>query len=292
MPSLTEQESGRILAAIDASGFSASVCDHAVWAAGRLGAPLEFLHILDRHLETAPVIDLSGNLDLGAHENLLRELASLDERRSKFAQERGSLLVESAKRRAEQAGVPGASGRMQNGAVVETLSGLEREVRLFVLGKQGRHEGAAKGHLGGNLERVVRAVHRPLLVTPKTFETPERVLIGFDGSPTTRKAVEMVAASPLFRNLSCHLLLAGAETTESRAQLSWAASRLKEGGFDASVIQLPGHADHVIPEYVRAESINLLVMGAYGHSRVRNLVVGSTTATLLRTCDIPMLLTR
>lgn len=40
------------------------------------------------------------------------------------------------------------------------------------------------------------------------------------------------------------------------------------------------------------ERIDLLVMGAYGHSRIRSMLLGSTTTQLLRTCPIPVLLLR
>lgn len=39
-------------------------------------------------------------------------------------------------------------------------------------------------------------------------------------------------------------------------------------------------------------AVDLLVMGAYGHSRIRNLIVGSTTTAMLRSCQIPVLLLR
>jgi len=38
--------------------------------------------------------------------------------------------------------------------------------------------------------------------------------------------------------------------------------------------------------------IGLLVMGAYGHSRIRNLVIGSTTTEMLRICPVPVMLFR
>ncbi|MDF1750857.1 MAG: universal stress protein, partial [Alphaproteobacteria bacterium] len=39
-------------------------------------------------------------------------------------------------------------------------------------------------------------------------------------------------------------------------------------------------------------SIDLLVMGAYGHSRIRNLIIGSTTSAMLRLCKIPVMMFR
>lgn len=48
----------------------------------------------------------------------------------------------------------------------------------------------------------------------------------------------------------------------------------------------------VIASYVENKDISLLVMGAYGHSRIRHLVIGSTTAQMLRSSHIPVLLFR
>ncbi|TZG39377.1 universal stress protein, partial [Halomonas eurihalina] len=44
--------------------------------------------------------------------------------------------------------------------------------------------------------------------------------------------------------------------------------------------------------YQEEQNIDLLVMGAYGHSRIRHLLVGSTTTEMLRKADIPVLLLR
>jgi nucleotide-binding universal stress UspA family protein len=38
--------------------------------------------------------------------------------------------------------------------------------------------------------------------------------------------------------------------------------------------------------------VDLLVMGAYGHGRIRSLVVGSTTTAMVRRCKIPVLMFR
>lgn len=282
----------KVLACIDGSVYARSVCDYAVWAALRLAAPLELLHVLDRHPETAPTRDLSGNIGLGAQDSLLAELALLDEKRSKLAQQRGRAMLEEATRQAREQGVASVDSRLRHGALVDTLGELEDEVRLFVLGKRGEHADFARGHLGSQLERAVRAVHRPLLVAARQFKPVQTVLIAFDGSQTTRKGIEMIAASPLFRGLPCHIVMAGSDTPETLAQLEWAREALVAAGFETYASVRAGNAETVIAEYVRGNAIDLLVMGAYGHSRVRQLIVGSTTTAMLRTCLIPILLLR
>ena len=283
---------GRVLAAVDDSAYAASVAEHAAWAAARLGAPLQFVHVLDRHPETAPVADLSGNLVLGARESLLTELAAVDEQRSRLAQERGRLLLEEVQRTAVGQGVTHADVSLRHGGLVETLQELEAGVRLFVLGKRGEHADFAKGHLGGELERVVRAVHRPLLVASRAFRPIGKIAIAFDGSATTRKGVEMVAASPLFRGLPCDVLMAGREEPAARGHLDWAAETLGQAGLQVRTVLQPGDAEQVIAAHVPEAGIDLLVMGAYGHSRIRNLIVGSTTTAMLRKCQVPVLLLR
>jgi nucleotide-binding universal stress UspA family protein len=282
----------KVLACVDGSVYSQSVCDHAVWAALRLEAPLEFLHVLDRHPETAPTSDLSGNIGLGSQDSLLSELALLDEKRSKLAQQHGREMLGRIASHASERGVASVEPRLRHGALVDTLTELEQDVRLFVIGKRGEHADFAKLHLGSELERAVRAVHRPLLVASRQFKPIQKFLIAFDGSETTRKGVEMIAASPLFKGLLCHVIVAGGDTPDTRAQIQWAHDRLASAGFKVHSGIRPGSADAVISEYVSANAIDLLAMGAYGHSRVRHLLVGSTTTAMIRTCLIPVLLFR
>ena len=127
----------KVLACIDGSVYTQSVCDHAVWAALRLATPLEFLHVLDRHPETAATRDLSGNIGLDSQDNLLSELALLDEKRSKVAQQHGREMLDGVVRRAREQGAASVEPRLRHGALVDTLTELEKDVRLFVLGKRG-----------------------------------------------------------------------------------------------------------------------------------------------------------
>lgn len=282
----------KVLACLDHSSYTTGVCDGAAWASLRLGAPLEFIHVLDRHPETAPKLDLSGSIGLGTQEPLLEDLARLDERRSKIAMETGRLLLEGAKQRAVKDGVAHPEARQRHGELVGTLADMENEVRLFVLGKRGEAAEHAPQHLGSNLERVIRALHKPILVTLKEFQAPRSFLIAYDGSATTRKGIEMIASSPLFRGLDCHIVMVGNGTTAMREQIDWARSKLTAAGFEARTEVVPGEPETVLPEYVSSHHIDMLVMGAYGHSRIRRLLVGSTTTTMIRTSPVPILVLR
>ncbi|GED21176.1 universal stress protein [Halomonas halmophila] len=284
---MTEQ----VMAAIDGSSVSESVCDYATWASRALAAPLTFLHVVDNHPQTAEA-DLSGNIGLGAREHLLEELSHLDEERAKLAQEQGRVMLKAAVERAGQHADGEPATRQRNGTLVETLEELEEEIRLLVIGKRGQTAQQASEHLGSNLERVVRGVHRPILMVPEGFKTPERVLIAFDGSKTTRKGVEMLASSPLFQGIACHVVIVGAETGDNRSQLDWALKTLRDAGHEAEGAIRAGEVEETLRTYTQEQDIDMLVMGAYGHSRIRHLLVGSTTTAMLRKACVPVLLLR
>lgn len=288
----------KILACIEHSSYSTGVCDYAAWAAQQLTAPLEFAHVLGNLSQQAQKSDLSGSIGLGAQEDLLEQLTSLDEQRNKLAQEGGRRLLDGARERALTAGAsaPDTHATQWHGDLVETLLDMQHDVRLFVLGQRGEAGGGveknASQHIGSNLERVVRALHRPILVVPRLFKTPKKIMIAFDASATTKKGVEMIATSALFRALECHVVMVGAQSDERQAELAWARTMLETNSAIVSTSLLQGDAESALTDYVDANDIDLLIMGAYGHSRIRQLIVGSTTTTTLRTSLIPVLLLR
>ncbi|MGY4877375.1 universal stress protein [Vreelandella aquamarina] len=285
--------SDHVMAAIDGSRFSENVCDYAAWASLALEAPLVFVHVVDNHPQTTEDANLSGNLRFGARERLMKELSDLDEQRAKINREQGKLMLDAARERAIADGVKDPHARQRNGTLVETLVELEKDVRLLVVGKRGETAEQASGHLGSNLERVVREMHRPILMVPSAeFKTPQSVMMAFDGSKTARKGVEMLAKSPLFKGVACHVVIVGADTAEHRSQLDWALTTLRDAGHDAEGVIRAGEVEATLHAYEQENGIDMMVMGAYGHSRIRHLLIGSTTTEMLRNSHVPVLILR
>jgi nucleotide-binding universal stress UspA family protein len=67
---------------------------------------------------------------------------------------------------------------------------------------------------------------------------------------------------------------------------------LRDAGYAVEANFIQGQPDTAIAAYAESKKIDLLVMGAYGHSRLRNLIIGSTTTEMLRSCKIPVMLFR
>lgn len=282
---------GRVLAAIDASAHARDVADLAAWAAQRLGVPLDLLHAIERDPASAPPADFSGSLSLGSQEALLAELAAHDAQRGQLAQRHGRALLDQVRAHLREATGQEVDTRMRHGALVDALADVEADVRLFVLGRRGAHAEDANGHLGRNLERAIRAVYRPVLVATRAMQPITRFAIAFDGSATARRCVAMVAASPLLRGLDCHLVTAGRDGAYA-AERADAVAELAAAGFQAQTHCVDGDAESVLPVCLDSHAIDLLVMGAYGHSRIRSFIVGSTTTRVLQTSAVPVLLLR
>ncbi|MTW22302.1 universal stress protein [Allochromatium palmeri] len=282
----------KILACVDRSHFADTVTEAAAWAARRLSAPMELLHILDRHPEVGSGKDHSGAIGFNAQQALLTELAAEDAARSKAAREQGRLFLNGLRERAIAAGAVAPDVRQRHGDLQDTLVGQQASVRLFVLGRRGESAEATQRDLGRNVERVVRALKKPILAVTEQFQEPRRVLIAFDGGGMAKRGVELVAKSPLFQGLPVHLLMSGKATKDGAKQLEWARTTLEAAGFEASAALIPGDAERLIATAVREQEIDLLIMGAYSHSPIRTLLFGSKTSDLLRSARVPTLLLR
>lgn len=277
-----------VIACIDGSPSSTAVCDYAAWSSVRLAAPLTLVHILEEAPQ-APS-DLTGSIGLGSREHLLLELAELDEKRGRLAREQGQHLLEAAKHRLDQVGIVHPKALKRHGELVDSLKKLEEQTRLLVIGRQGEDSENLFQHIGGHVESVIRTLQRPVLVVPQDFIMPQCFLVAFDGSANGRRVVERVVNTPLLKGMDCHLLMVGEASAEQQAQLDWATDQLKQAGYITYAKTCQGEVEDELERYCQEQYISLLVMGAYGHSRIRQFLVGSTTTNMLRRAKLPVLM--
>jgi nucleotide-binding universal stress UspA family protein len=283
--------SDKIIAFVDGSIYSASVCEHAAWVAGRTGSPVELIHVLGRR-EAPETHDRSGSIQLGARTKLLEELSELDAQRAKLISHRGRAILEDARKIVDEAGVTEITTRLRQGDIVEAVSEVEKDARVIIVGKRGEAADFAKGHLGSNLERIVRAATKPVLVAARAFKPINKLLVAYDGGSSAMKAVDHIARTPLFQGLSVHVVTVGSASAEVKKGLEDAKALLKAAGIDAETSILTGQPETALGKLVEEASFDMLVMGAYGHSRIRTLVIGSTTTEMVRSCKVPVVLMR
>ena len=281
----------KVLAAIDASVYAASVCGYAGWAARRLSLPVELLHVVQRQDAVTARKDLSGAIGLGVKSDLMEELVRLSEQSSRTEIEKGRILLKAGEQMLREGGVEDVTAVHRHGGVVETILEREDHARLVVIGKRGVGHEYAADQIGSMIERVVRASEKPVLVASREYAEPGHVVFAYDASPAAGRALERLANSPLFDGLPVTVVMAEAEGEAKRAQLARAEAAFASG-HPVTAIMDRGKAEQVIPAVVASTEHALLLMGAYGHSPIRRMIVGSTTAEMVRTVKAPVLMVR
>ncbi len=283
----------KIVACLDGAAQSQAVCDYAIWIAQTLSAPLMLLHTIEP-AQVPPVADLSGAIGLGASEELLAELTEVEQSRRQLMIKKGNIMLQAAKQRAEAQGIEDVETVQQHGNLAQVLVDLEEQVRVLVMGIRGQdHESDASG-LGSQLETVIRSLHTPILVVNTEFSKPNNVMLAYDGSEAADKGLALVASSPLFQALPCHLvhIVDAANAEQDDPILNRAHAQLKASGMETKAVSLAGKMETVLVECQQQQGIDLMVMGAFSHNRLRKLLLGSLTAKMLEKTQKPVLLLR
>lgn len=285
-------QNNTVLACVDGAKLTEAVCDYAAWIAQRVEAPLSLMHTIDHHPETANMMDLSGNMGMDSRDQLLEDITRLDEQRNKLKLQQGKLILQAAKQRVQQAGVSEPALHQRHGSLVESLIELEDKLRVLVIGLRGKVHENQPDKIGAKLESIIRSLHKPILVVNEAFTAPKNIMIAYDGGKAAEKAVDMVANSPLYRGLSCHLVCVSNDE-QSAALLERAAGKLRQvEGLELISQTLSGKPDQALCEYQAQHDIDMTVMGAFSHTRIHDWLLGSFTTKMLLHSPKPLLLLR
>ncbi|OAH98415.1 universal stress protein UspA [Methylomonas methanica] len=281
-----------VLAGIDGSSLTNAVCDYAAWIAQKVDAPLKLLHTIDHHPEVTDHSDLAGNIGIDSRDHLMDELTQLEQQRSKLRLQQGKQLLQAARERVMQAGALDPITNQRHGSLVESLIELENDLRVLVIGVRGKVHDNQPDKIGAKLQPIIRSLHKPILVVNAEFKAPERIMLAYDGSQAAEKALDMVANSPLHKGLVCHLVCVSQDEVKGQL-LEVAASKLQlAGGIEVIAKKLIGIPEQVLSDYQEQKGIDMTVMGAFGHTRIHDWLLGSFTVKMLTNSRKPLLLLR
>jgi nucleotide-binding universal stress UspA family protein len=276
----------KLLICTDGSNYSEEACRYGAWLAQQTGAEVNVLYVTDiRQFEVPAVADLSGSLGIQPYEGMITQLQEMEEHKAKFVEEQSMKVFETqdlAKR---------TTFSHETGLLTDVIDGYAKEADLIILGKRGENANFATEHLGSMLERVIRAASKPCLVTSRAFKPIDSVAIAYDGGESCKQALRFMADNELFRALNTHVITAveGHNEDAAAAHLAEAEGIMNAAGLYPTCQLLTGEVETAIAEYVKKAKVDLLIAGAYGHSRIRELLIGSTTTELLRRCHVPVL---
>jgi len=285
----TEQH---ILACIDGSAVTESVCDYAAWYASRLNLPVGLLHVSD--VPASNRRDLSGSIGINSRQLLLEELTQLDEQRAKVANSYSNALVKDAKSHI-QSSFDGVDVKVyqRHGKLLPAIEHFNTKNRVIVMGRRGEDHKDSRINIGSQIETVARASSVPILICSETFKLPASYMVAFDGSKTAIKAVDIISKSPLLKGLQGHIVMIGNEDATSKKSLSLATEQLTAAGFtvDAHHVSASDAVDGLLA-FQKQNAVDIIVIGAYGHSKFQQLFVGSTTTKIIAKTLSPVILVR
>lgn len=275
----------KILVCTDGSQYSQVACRYAAWLAKIKDASVTALYVTDLRLFEVPAVaDLSGSLGIQPFEGMVAHLKEVESIKADFIRDQAESVFK------EQGIEERTEFVHETGMLVDMVKDRIESTDVLVLGKRGENADFDSEHLGSMLERVVRSVEIPSLVANREFSQVNEVAIAYDGGDSCRKAIDYIVAEDGFKKLRFHVLscVEGDDEDMASQRLSDVESKFKAQGIDATYQTLNGVVETAIGEYVADNSIDMLMLGAYGHSRIRDFLIGSTTTELLRRCHVPV----
>lgn len=274
-----------ILVALDGSEHSHAAIEHVLWLAERFGARVTGLHVIDIvSIEGSFLHDISGSLGFEPYLDFSSKMREV-------LQERGRAMLAEFAERCAEAGVQ-ADTAMDMGVIANEICERARTADVVVIGHRGINEKFTTGLLGSTAESVTRKCPKPLLVCPMNWAGIASPMLAYDGSPRSSSAMQAAAEFCM----SAKLPLAVVHVTKDEAAgdkvIEEARRYLASYQVDSTFLCLTGTAPEKIVQTIRERQHDLLFIGAYGHSRIIEMVLGSTTEYVLRNSPCPIFLNR
>ena len=211
---------------------------------------------------------------------------ALDEERLAAARTEAQTAVEAVLAAGVSVGLP-CSAELVEGNVVDVLSRRVHEHDLLVVGC------AADNRDGDEslLHRILKASARPVLVFPKRAIEGQTVVVGYDASRQSARALSALVASRFAVGRPIRVVSCDVDLGKAAAAADLACEYLRRHGLEATAhAESLGDPAAILTDWAVQSRASLLVVGAFGHGTLREWLFGSTTRTLLRSLPAPLLL--
>jgi len=179
--------------------------------------------------------------------------------------------------------------------VVESFIRRALTCDLMVLGQRNPREAAGFDVPGDFVEAVMLGSGKPALVVPfsgRVSPSPEKVLVAWRATRESARALS--TALPLLQSAREVHLVASADGGDDESSTSNLRDYLHLHGVgkthDHEALD-DRHAGEALLALAAQIGAGLVVMGAYGHSRARELVLGGATRTVLESARVPVWMT-
>jgi len=272
----------RVLLALDGQPGSRQAGQLALGIAKAAGAALDVAVLID-----TPWIDRPQAVGIGGSAYKLEAEAHVLKDAHAMA---GRLRTELA-RLATEMGVSHEFRVVEGDPAAEVLASSVG-ADLIVIARDATFWGEADDPVSPAARAVLRLGTRPVLLAPTQPAAGEAILVAFDGSAAASRALHMLALLGLGRGRQVHVvsIATAAEAAAERANAAAALLRA-HGAANVHAHGIGSDADPsgIILQQARAHGAEMMVMGAFGHHGLRELLFGSCTQRLLRNSPVALL---
>jgi nucleotide-binding universal stress UspA family protein len=275
-----------ILLAVDGSVYTDAVVAHGVSLAKQLDAFLRVCSVVDIRIYEW-VLNTGG-------EGYMPVIPSnvFHDESYKFHSERADGLIATLSKKLEESGVRFETGKVE-GSPVEVICDISRQVDLVIMGARGDYARWGDRLLGATLEPVSHQIHSPLMIVDKKYIDFKRITCAYDRSVSSADSLRLSAYLATKLNMPLEVLTINEDETERKETLEEARTYLKAYEINTKFRHEAGDVVRTISESSeQAAEPTLLMMGSYGHSRIREAILGSTTLQVMRKAAKPLLLSR
>jgi nucleotide-binding universal stress UspA family protein len=274
-----------ILIPLDGSEHSNAALDYAIWMTEKFDGMLLGQHVIDTiSIEGSFFHDISGSLGFEPYLDFSSKMREILE-------ERGKTVLDEFSERCQQKNVKHQSF-LDTGLIANEICARAKVADLVVIGHRGVNEQFSTGLLGTTAESITRKCPRPVFVSTKAYKAIERPLLAYDGSQRASSAMESAAEFCSVLRLPLTVLTIAKEEKHADATLRQAKSYLSSYAIDARFEVDRGYPEQKIMDHLTQYGYDLLFIGAYGHRRIIEMVLGSTTEYILRKAPCPVFLHR
>jgi nucleotide-binding universal stress UspA family protein len=275
-----------ILVPTDGSDYSQTSLEYGIEFTKKLDAQLKGLCVLDIKIIQGPLFnDIPGFIDLSPYQEFTPLIES-------GLNERADSILHNFRERCEKAGVRPELKKV-TGLIDESIIEEGKKADLIILAQRGEHYPlTGVGLLGSTSEAVVRKAGKPVIVTPIQYKKIERVGLAYDESKPSEKALQLAIAFCMKTRWPLSVLHITDDTVSAEKIRRKIESFFSPYDIEHDLIVRKGKEEQEILRFIENGSVDLLFMGAYGHSRLRELILGSTTSYVIRKSSIPVLLVR
>ncbi|APV35270.1 universal stress protein [Acinetobacter soli] len=278
----------RVIACIDSSPCINAIAEAAAWVARETKRELVLLQVLDYYPASYHLGEISGVIGFESNAMLLKELAELEQKQSELAIDySNNLLKHISEMILDKYGLE-STKIQEKGDFLEQSFSVLRETDFVVIGKVGERAAEKNKPIGSNVENFIRGANCTVMTVGENFKIPTRFIFAYEYSPTCLNIMQRISQSDLLKSLQCHLLYVG----DHPEVLKDPEEYLLTAGLDVVTVYRYGDVAENILEYQQELGIQMIVLGAFSHSKLHQFFLGSIATSIFRNASVPLLVAK